>query len=269
MKKFLILLTIFGLPAFGDDIRCVPTVHYLRAFRWATASERTMLPKRVVVRGNLALSSEDRLLVYETGTTTITFPYEGKPRAEFKIISGGKEILSVALTKLPELKADPGLAEGLRPTFVARLCPANHKNMVVVASGSGATGEGQFFLVFAETDGQYQSFSLPVAKKGRLEVSAKEPDWFKLWTVADSEDLGTPRPPYKVSIYKLDHDGFHLVSSTKTKRGYDPAEFVNQPIVLRDRVSRSSASAEQRYRSVEVDHQAPEVWTTTATGRRR
>jgi ankyrin repeat protein len=232
------------LPAFGNDEGCSPSVRYLSTFRWANSSERTILPKRAVVRGDIVLSPDEKLFIYETGTTTITFPHSGQPKAEFKIVSGRKELLQVALTKLPELKPDPVFAGGLRPTFAARLCPADGQNMVVVASGSGATGEGQFFLVFVGGNGQYHSFHLPIAKKGRVEVSAKRPDTFRLWSVVDSEDLGTA-PHYEVSVYKLGKDGFHLVSTTKTKQGYGPGEFVNNPIVLKGNTSRSSTPPEQ------------------------
>jgi hypothetical protein len=245
MKKNFLLLIACGflgwLPAFGNDAGCSPSVRYLSTFRSPSRSERTILPKRAVVRGDIALSASEKLLIYETGTTTTTFPYSGHPRAEFKIVSGGKELLQVSLTNVPEFKSDPIFAEGLRPTFVARVCPADGQNMLVVASGSGATGEGQFFLFFAGANAQYHSFHLPVAKKGRLEISAKEPDTFRLWSVADSEDLGTSRPHYEVSTYKLEGDGFHLISTSTTRRGYNPGQFVNNPIVLKGPVSRKRA----------------------------
>ena len=233
MKKLLICVLLLALPACADELACVPSVHYLSTFRWRTASERSKLPKGAVVRGNMEFSSGDRLFIYETGTTTLTFPHSGEPKAEFRIISGDQEVLRVAFTKLPELKANSVFAEGLRPTFAARLCPANGGNMVVVASGSGATGESQFFIVFVGSHGQYRSFRLPVAEKGRLEISAREPDTFRLWSVADTEDLGAARPRYEVSVYLLGDDGFHFVSRSKTKRGYDPGEFVNYPVVLK------------------------------------
>jgi len=235
MKKLLIVCWLFVgcLPAFGNDVGCSPSIRNLSMFRWANSSERLILPKRAVVRGDIVLSPNEKLLIYETGTTTITFPYSGVPKAEFKIVSGEKELLQIALTKVPELKRDLIFAEGLRPTFIARLCPADGQNTVVVASGAGSTGEAQFFLVFVGGHGQYHSFYLPVAKKGRLEVSTNEPDKFRLWSVLDSEDLAVAHPHYEVSIYKLDGDGFHLVSRSKTKHGYDPVEFVNNPIALR------------------------------------
>jgi hypothetical protein len=116
--------------------------------------------------------------------------------------------------------------------------------MMMLASGSGATG----FLVFIGGYGQYRSFHLPVAQKGRLEVSAKEPDTFRLWNVVDSKNRGTARPHYEVSVYKLGEDGFHLISTSKTKQGYDPGEFVDHPIVLKDSSSRSSVPVEQQQR---------------------
>jgi TonB family protein len=267
MRKLLIACLLLGaLPAFGNDAGCSPSVRYLSTFRWANSSERSILPKRAVVRGEIVLSPNEKLFIYETGTTTITFPHSGEPKAEFKVVSGGKELLQVALANLPELKPDPVFAEGLRPTFAARLCPADGQNMVVVASGSGATGEGQFFLVFVGGNGQYHSFHLPVAKKGRVEVSAKEPDTFRLWSVVDSEDLGTARPHYEVSVHKLGEDGFHLVSTSKTKQGYDPGEFVNNPIVLKGSTSRSSTSAEQRgHVGVVAAHSALEVSSAAAS----
>lgn len=200
-------------------------LHYMSAFRRPTAAERSVIPKQAVVRADIALSAEEKLLIYETGTD--------EPRAEFKIVSGEKALLFVALTKLPELKQDPVFAEGLRPTWFARLCRADGQNMVVVASGSGATGEGQFFLVFVGANGQYRSFQLPVAIKGRVELSAKEPDTFRLWSIVDSERMGVALPHYEINVYKLDGGGFHRIESSKTKRGYDPGEFVNHPIVAR------------------------------------
>lgn len=184
------------------------------------------MPKHAIVRANIALSADDKLLVYETG--------KDEPKAEFKIVSGEKELLSVALTKLPELKQDPVLAEGLRPTWFARLCQANGNNMVVVASGSGATGEGQFFLVFVGANGHYRSFQLPIAIKGRVELFAKQTDTFKLWSIVDSERMGVALPHYEISVYKLDDAGFHRLEIRKTKRGYDPEEFINHPIVVHD-----------------------------------
>jgi hypothetical protein len=228
MRKLLFchLLLFLCLPAFAQNSGCAPTLHYMSAFRKPTATERPLLPKHAVVRADIALSAGEKLLIYETGKTV--------PKAEFKIVSGENELLFVALTKLPGLKQDPVLAEGLRPTWFARLCQADGKNMVVVASGSGATGEGQFFLVFVGANGHYRNFQLPIAIKGRVELSAKQPDTFKLWTIIDSERMGIARPHYKVSVYKLDDTGFHQLQTRKTKGGYDPGEFVNHPIVLKN-----------------------------------
>jgi TonB family protein len=235
MRKVLFcqLLIFLCVPTFGQNVGCTPTLHYMGVFRKPTATEHSHIPKNAVVRADIALSAEEKLLIYETG--------KEEPKAEFKIVSGEKELLSVALTKLPELKQDPILAAGLRPTWFAQLCQADGQKMVVVASGSGATGEGQFFLVFVGAVGQYRSFQLPIAIKGRVELSAKQPDTFKLWSIVDSERMGVALPHYKISIYKLDDTGFHRLETNKTKRGYDPGEFVNHPIVLENGRARNSA----------------------------
>ena len=204
----------------------------MSAFRHPTAAESAVLPKRTVVRADIALSSGDRLLIYETGITTITFPHEGEPKAEFKIVSGKKELLFVALKELPELKSNPVFAEGLRPTWFARLCREDGRSMIVVASGSGATGEGQFFLVFVGRGGHYRSFELPVAIKGRVELSLKDPDMFRLWSIVDSERIGTVLSHYEIKVYKLDDSGFHHLATSKTRHRYDPGAFVNHPILL-------------------------------------
>lgn len=240
MRKLLFchLLIFLCLPAFGQTADCTPTLHYMSAFRQPTTTERPLVPKHAVVRANIALSVNDKLLIYETG--------KNEPKAEFKIVSGVNELLFLALTKLPELKQDPVLAEGLRPTWFAQLCQADGKNIVVVASGSGATGEGQFFLAFVGANGHYRSFQLPLAIKGRVELSSKQPDTFKLWTIVDAERMGVALPHYEVSIYKLDDAGFHRLEIHKTKRGYDPGEFVDHPIVISDeRTGRGSHAVSQ------------------------
>lgn len=225
----------FGQFAAGQEMGCTPTVRYLQTFRWPVPAERSLLPKQVVMRGNIALSGDDRLLIYETGTTTVTFPYSGEPKAEFKVVSGKKEVLRVALTEIPELRSDHVFAEGLRPTFVAELCRINGEKIVLASSGSGATGEGQFFIAFVKTNTGYRYFDLPVAKQGKLEVSTKEPGSFKLWSAVDSERIGSASPKhYETGVYKLDDDGFHLVSTSRTTRKYAPDDFVNRPIRLKD-----------------------------------
>jgi len=218
------LLILLSLRASGQTDVCKPTLHYMAASRQSSAAERFLLSKHAIVRASIAFSETEKLLVYETG--------KDEPKAEFKIVSGEKQLLLVALSKMPGLARDPIFAGGLRPTWFARLCQASGKSMIVVASGSGATGEGQVFLVFLEAHGRYRHFQLPIAIKGRVELSAIEPQTFKLWTIVDSEAIGVALPHYEISTYKLDESGFHRLHTNRTKRGYDPEQFVNHPIVL-------------------------------------
>jgi hypothetical protein len=71
--KTLFIVTLFvstWASAVADDSGCVSGVYYTSAFRWANASERGLVPKRAVVRADIALSGGEKLLIYETGGTT-------------------------------------------------------------------------------------------------------------------------------------------------------------------------------------------------------
>jgi len=217
--------------ALSDDSGCIATVRNLDTFRLPSSDERPFVPTHAVVRENVQLSPRDELLIYETGTTTVTPPYSGEPKAEFKIVSEGKEALAVTLARLQVVKP---FGDALRPTALAKLCPADGRNVVVIASGSGATGDGQFFVALIGQGGSYRYFCLPVSEQGKLELSRVEPTEYELWTVVDSERLGNASPKhYEVSSFRLEADGFHLVSKSRPRKMYKPETFVNAPIVLR------------------------------------
>ena len=228
MRKLLMfnLFILLSRPVFGQVPDCHQSVRFLSTFRWANVSERRFVRKGAVIRGNIGLSQGARLLIYETGTTTITFPYSGEPKARFKIVSGEKELLSVSMAQMPELR---GFSDGMRPTFIARLCPNSGGDLVVVGSGSGATGEAQFFLVFAGSHGEYRYFALPLSDEGKLELSTKEPGTVMLWSALASEQINGAKR-YDISTYKLDETGFHFVSRHKTRRKYGP--FLDHNIVF-------------------------------------
>jgi hypothetical protein len=214
----------------GGETGCINSVRFLTTFRRPTSVEQPFIAKGIV-RDNIILSTSDRLLIYETGTTTTTFPYSETPDAEFKIVSGQKELLKVSLAKLEALKS---FGTGLRPTKIAMLCGSGSRKMVVIASGSGTTGDAQFFLVFVGLLGHYRFFTLPVSEQGKLEVSKKENNTFKLWSAVKSENIGNASPKhYEISVFRLDDAGFHLISRSKSELKYRPETFVNDPIVLR------------------------------------
>lgn len=227
------LLLLLVQTAVAQKDSCKSSVRFLSTFRWTTASERAIINKNVVMRANIPLSSSERLLIDEAGTTTIRFPYSGEPKAELTVVSGTTVLLHVTVPGLPGFEQDKVFADNLRPISVAQLCGEDAETIVVVAFGSGATGESQFFLTIVGRKGQYRYFSLPVASRGRLKLSIKEPRRFELWSAIDSPNSSNGgRLRYSIESYELSDSGFQSISTSKTAHTYSADDISNQPIVL-------------------------------------
>ena len=102
------MYSLFSLTHFcaGQNASCLPSLHYMGALRRPTATERRAIGKPAAIRADIALGSNDRLLIYETAAN--------EPKAEFKVISGEQQVLYLVLADMPGVNHDRVFGEGLR-----------------------------------------------------------------------------------------------------------------------------------------------------------
>jgi Domain of unknown function (DUF4431) len=128
-----------------------------------------------------------------------------------------------------------GIPDYYRVVSAARLC-ADGKPLIYLASGSGATGAGEFFVALIEQSDGLHLFKLPESNQGRIEIFESDPLRVKLWSADGQEEgafCGACRKHYVVSSFILSDDGFTKTSHRRTQQAISPDPLVDNPLVLR------------------------------------
>lgn len=226
--SFFVCLACSCLSARAQESKCSA---YLKPRFLSSTSESKLsaqykksTPAGSTLRFVLPVLNDAKLLVYEPPNPEHDAL---NPDTHLVLLRGGVVTKRISFHQL-------GIRKEYRVVSAARLC-AGDNALLYLASGAGATGVSEFFVVLLFDETGVRAFKLPEANQGRLEIFESNPFNVKLWS-ASEEDMGfcgaCPKH-YYVSDFRLDQKfGFKKEGSRRTPGMIPPDPLIDRPLIL-------------------------------------